>query len=287
MGCCLTTAAAAAADDSQAKLKRRDASPPLALPFEEETVKEVLSETPIISKKPSPLNSTPTKITAHNQQIPNPKQNFRSKNGVVQLTKNPIEENASEVSSEMYTFSASYSAATTTTVGTGTIDEDGEVTQKVKKLPPAKIVSKRSPTTYSGERAGRKERGIRPPPPHPHPARRSVVPSTAKQPQVPSRNITTAQRHRQMAPSSVTRREPHAPRSRSPALRGEAGQLTKVKERSPVRRSGNRVPVNETEKKGNVKLKKINDGGDVPEPEPGTGESLENPRVSLECFIFL
>ncbi|XP_023735315.1 uncharacterized protein LOC111883203 [Lactuca sativa] len=289
MGCCLTTtaatAAAAAAHDSKTSSKRRDAPP--SLPFEEETVKEVLSEIPVASKKPSPLiSSSPTKITADYQQIPHPEHDFKSKNAVVQLTKNPIEENASEISSEMYTYSASFSAATTTTtIGTGTIDEDGEVTQKVKKLPPAKMVSRRQPTNYSGERATRKERAIRPP------ARRSAVPSTDKKPHFPSRNVTTAQRHGNVVPSSVIRREPPARRSRSPALRGEAGKLTKVRERSPVQKSGNRVPVTMTENNGNVKLKKIKGGGDgggVPEPEePGTCESLENPRVSLECFIFL
>lgn len=72
-------------------------------------------------------------------------------------------------------------------------------------------------------------------------------------------------------------------------MRGEEGQLRKVKERSPVRKSGTRVPVNVTENEEKLKLKKTTDGGVVPEPEPEpeTCESLENPLVSLECFIFL
>ncbi|KAI3736190.1 hypothetical protein L6452_15727 [Arctium lappa] len=281
MGCCLTTTAAG---DDHPHHKPRGGPPSP----EEEKVKEVLSETPIIISKKPPLN---------NQHILHPLQQFKPKNDVVLLTNNPIQEKASEVSSEMYTCSESFSAATTTTTTTTTsfatdlkrrengtgigigIDEDGEVTQKVKKRPPAKKVPRKQPPppTSSGERAGRRERRIGPP------AKRSAIPSTVdKKIQLPSRNITTAQHRR-----NIVRREPPARRSRSPAIRGEEGQLRKVEERSPVSKSGDRVPVNVTENKGKLKLKKTTDGGVVPEPEPEICESLENPLVSLECFIFL
>lgn len=232
MGCCLTTTAAG--DNSKTKSKTSHPPPPLPPPpppppcFEEEKVKEVLSETP------------------------------------VSTSKNPIEEteneNGSEVSSEMYSsYTASLSAATTnTTIGTGIeieVDKDGEeeVTQKLNNPPPvAKMVPRRHPPALSSSQRVRSRK--------PHP---------------PAPNITTAQRN-------VVRREPSDRRSRSPA--GE-GQIRKVKERIPVRKSGNRVPVKVTENEVKVKVKKTDDDDVMPEAE--VSESLENPLVSLECFIFL
>ncbi|KAI3745017.1 hypothetical protein L1987_58117 [Smallanthus sonchifolius] len=263
MGCCLTTTAAA---DLKTHEKTRDTSPPGS---GEETVKEVLSETPVTLNKPPPINSTPTNITAKDDVVQmthgffNLKNNSGGQNDVVQKAKNLNEENASEVSSEMYTYTGSLSAATTTTVGTGIgIDEDGEVTQKVKKAPPVKIVSRRQPP---------EKRGVRPP----SPARRLVSRSTDRNPQLTSRTITTAQRSRNVVSSNVVRREP-CRRSRSPAVRGEAGRIRRVKEKSPVENSGKRVPVKNT-----------NDVGVMPMPEPEINELLDNPLVSLECFIFL
>ncbi|KAI3795365.1 hypothetical protein L1987_38017 [Smallanthus sonchifolius] len=265
MGCCLTTTAT---DDLKTHAKTRDTSPPGS---GEETVKEVLSETPVTTNKPPPINSTLTNITAQNDVVQmahgflNLKNNSGDQDDVVQMAKILIEETASEVSSELYSYTGSLSAATTTTVGTGIgIDEDGEVTQKVNKPPPVKMVSRRQPP---------EKRGVRPP----SPARRQVSRSTDRNYQLTSRTITTAQRSRNVVSSNVVGREPSR-RLRSPAVRGEAGRLRRVKEKIPVENSGRRVPV-----------KKSNDVGvmPVPEPEPEINELLDNPLVSLECFIFL
>ncbi|KAI3666789.1 hypothetical protein L6452_41826 [Arctium lappa] len=81
--------------------------------------------------------------------------------------------------------------------------------------------------TSSVERTRRKERtkerGIMPPPP----ARTSTIPSKDKKIQLPSRN-TTAQRHQNMVPSDLVRREPPARRPRSPGMRGEEGSIIMI-----------------------------------------------------------
>ncbi|KAJ0826848.1 hypothetical protein HanRHA438_Chr17g0818881 [Helianthus annuus] len=257
MGCCLTTAAAAAAAaaaTTKIQPKTRDTSPPES-GQETETVKEILSETPVTSQKPPPATTSTT--TTNNTNT-------------FQIPKNPVSETASEVSSELYTYSytASLSAATTTTIGT-TIeaDEDGEVTQKVNKPPPVKLVSRR-----------RVERGVRPP--SPSPARKPVVRSTDKNSRLTSRVVTTGYGNRNVVSSNVVGRENCVRRVRSPVVR-EVGRVRKVKEGSTV------------------KLKKTNEVSPVPVPVPvpetekergrgiEAGESLDNPLVSLECFIFL
>ncbi|KAI3499229.1 hypothetical protein L1887_35022 [Cichorium endivia] len=277
MGCCLGTAAANHRQPDKFKLKTEPKpashSPPPA--FEEETVKEVLSETPIVPKTPPP-------VLADNPQILQSEER-----GGVDLTKKPsdeVQENVSEMS-EMYSYSESFSAATTATVADVKkdeieMDDEGEVTQKVKiRSPPAKKVPRKRPMVTSGELAGRKERGARPT------ARRQMAPSPEKKRQSPSRTTTTVQRNRNVGPPNDTRREVTARRSRSPAVRGEAAQRRKVRERSPAEKSNDVIPVNavESEEKGTVE--KVDDGGGSPEPQ--TAESLENPLVSLECFIFL
>ncbi|CAI9280176.1 unnamed protein product [Lactuca saligna] len=277
MGCCLGTTAANHRQPDKSKLKTEPRpashSPPPA--FEEETVKEVLSETPIVPKTP------PTVVVDRPQILQS------EERSAVDLTKKPseeVQENVSEMS-EMYSYSESFSAATTATVADAKkdeieMDDEGEVTQKVKiRSPPAKRVVRKRPMVTSGELAGKKERVTRPA------ARRQMAPSPEKKRQSPSRTTTNVQRQRNVGQPNDARREVTARRSRSPAVRGEAGQSRKIRDRSPAEKSSDVIPVNTVESEEKITVEKADDGAASPEPQ--TTESLENPLVSLECFIFL
>ena len=152
-----------------------------------------------------------------------------------------------------------FSAATTTTTMTTdcnmnvakTEDEDGEVTQKLNTCPP----NKKIPHKPSNKLSDRKE--------------------------LSSNSMQTRQHNR-----NVVRRDNPArkPRSTSGGL-GKCRNVTlKHSEEMNVKLGGN---------KGKVKVVKIGDGGIyvpsvlVPKPDPEISESLENPLITLECFIFL
>ncbi|KAI8009611.1 hypothetical protein LOK49_LG06G01662 [Camellia lanceoleosa] len=232
--------------------------PPTPPPLEEETVKEVLSETAI----PKPPTPTPTPILNNNN-------NNHLHHPVVEeveiqstaLTK-PSEEIVSEVSdfSEMCSFSESLS-----TTLTEKRDDDGEVTQRVQRSP-AKIPQKR-PKIEKGFRSPARRS-------EPSPVKRTHIASTAST-SVQGRKMTSAGRN-VGAPNGI-RRDPGR-RSRSPVTRGEAGIHRPVRYRSP--NLNGRMP-EETAESGGGRKKR---GGDA---SPETKESLENPLVSLECFIFL
>ncbi|KAI3804079.1 hypothetical protein L1987_32249 [Smallanthus sonchifolius] len=267
MGCCLSTNAV---NHHRPSKPAASQSPPPS--FEEETVKEVLSETPI-APKPHP----PEKHI----EIPQPEEH----SGV------EIRENASEIS-EMCSYSESFSAATTATTMTtaadpkkdGIDEDDGEVTQKVKmKSPPAKKLVRKRPVGSSGEFPVRKERGARPM------ARRQMAHSPERKRQSPARTTTNTPRYRNVGPASEGRKEVMARRSRSPAVRGEARQRRKVMEESPGGKSGELLSVKAVESEEKSTVEKADDGGVSPLPEADVqaSESLENPLVSLECFIFL
>lgn len=277
MGCCLSTTAVNKSnrpDSQKSQLNPGDAPPSLSPPpvLEEETVKEVLTETPI------PKPPTPTQIDSQpNKQPPQ----IHQVKMEPEVTTKPAVEIFSEVSevSELCSYTESYST-TALTEKRDDDDDDGEVTQRVNR-PPAKVPRKRQ---YAGEHLRGKERGVRPP------ARRSV-PSPERKGPLPSRSVpgrnTTAQR-RIAGPPNVVRRdtgEGSGRRSRSPAIRGEFGQRRNIRHSSPslskADRSSGTPAVGNVENEGN-KLDKPDDGA-VPEPR----ESLDNPLVSLECFIFL
>ncbi|KAL8126760.1 hypothetical protein AgCh_013880 [Apium graveolens] len=273
MGCCESTPISthptkSTATPPQPKPTLPQSPPPQ--PEEEETVKEVLSETPI-SKLPPPL-----------PQITNAKPNPDVKPKKIEptnLTKPTEEELAivSEISeaSEFCSFSGSFS---TTTVNE---KDDGEVTQRVGPRSPAKTPRKCS---YSGE--VRKERG-------PTRSRRGGQVVRPSRPAVPGRNSTTPQR-RNVGPTSGTVRrdsgEVSLRRSRSPAPRGErggpggksVGQKGVTGKAVVTGQAGSKSPV----RKVDESQRKVEKQDDVVSGENGS-ESLENPLVSLECFIFL
>ena len=223
MGCCLGTTAGnhrpPLPEISKLKPKPPAAPPPPA--FEEETVKEVLSETPIVTKTPPPAAAVLRRET------------LQPENDAVELTKTLTEE-TQENDLEMFSYSESFSAATTATAADKIeVEDDGEVNQKVNnKSPPARRVPRKRPAASSGELGGRKDRAVRPS------ARRQMIPSPEKKSQLPARVPAIAQRHRNVGPASDSRREVSGRRSRSPAVRGESGQRRKVRERSPAEKSG-------------------------------------------------
>ncbi|XP_042519269.1 serine/arginine repetitive matrix protein 2 [Macadamia integrifolia] len=294
------TAAAAAAEVGISK------SPP-PQPLEEETVKEVLSETP--TPKPSFLNvetheipppsflkiqtdkhSSPPTPSPPPPLPPHPHPSFpikveEAKMGSRKtLPPDPAVEEISEVS-DMCSLSESVS---TTTIGEGRID-DGEVRQRVDRSP-AKIPRKRP---VGGEFTGRTERGEKTSPARrfdQSPGRRNDNNATMKPSPVRhhhTRDMTGtggAYTNRRRSPGSdggVSRDpgEGSARRSRSPATRAGLGRSPS----SRAVRSPARIPALGPEN-GRKPEESRGDEGNWNWP---ANESLENPLVSLECFIFL
>uniref|UniRef100_A0A5B7BHC6 Serine/arginine repetitive matrix protein 1-like n=1 Tax=Davidia involucrata TaxID=16924 RepID=A0A5B7BHC6_DAVIN len=246
MGCCLCTNNPPKTSPDVVDTKGSRDPPSLSPPPEEESVKEVLSETPI--PKPPPNNK---KIEA---------------TAAIKPPEEIISE-ASEVS-EICSFSEGLS--------TTTREDDGEVNQRVHKSP-ARVPRQRP---YYGEFAGRKERGPRSPArSETSPEKRSCITSSRS---AQGQTTTTTTKRLNVGPPNGIRREPGEGsgwRSRSPAA-GPRPVRHKSPSSTTTGRSGDRSPVVTAENGG--KLEKPD--GDM---SPETGESLENPLVSLECFIFL
>lgn len=248
MGCCLS------AGDHHSETEQRcsiDGAPPASPPcaLEEETVKEVLLETPVVPKADerikgmSPANrewkvevgSTPV---IHGNSDPPRKDD---------------EEIVSEVSemSEMCSYSESFSNATAQEKKDD--DEDGVVNQR----PPP-----RKRRAHTGGR-GRGERVA---------ARRAGAPSP--------------ERRGQVAPLRPVRGKPMAAQPRNVAdengRRRDLGEGSGRRSRSPVRRAEVDAQRNASDVKTPATGEPSNDVVSAEE-----AESLENPVVSLECFIFL
>lgn len=327
MGCCISksslpkSVAARRDNDSPKKNSRGFAPPPpppppppvAPVPVEEETVKEVvLSETTTVVAKPPPSPPSVEKVNAGVVKWP-PENNHEFKVVVdvhtspdevkpreapVVLVK-PAEDIVSEISeqSELCSFTESFSTTTTTATAFEKRDDGEEVTQRS----PVKYRRKRPNT---GDTVGFRERNVR------SPARRAVPSSPEKRRPVMSsrpvqgRTMTGGQR-RNIGPPNGLRRdsgEGSARRSRSPVTRGEVGSRRNIKYKSPSLgengKPGGRSPAravvenqngggkverqNDTVVRENRETEKQND-----DASKGNGESLENPLVSLECFIFL
>nr|GMC47729.1 serine/arginine repetitive matrix protein 1-like [Ipomoea batatas]GME02622.1 serine/arginine repetitive matrix protein 1-like [Ipomoea batatas] len=264
MGCCVSTAKGSTADQQQQRHRyplpdpaKNDRAPP---PVDEETVKEVvLSETPV--SKPLAL------------QVPLPAAEIELDGGdrrVVPPTA-VVEEIVSEPS-ELCSFTESIS-----TTATERRDDDGEVNQRSPaRGPPRKRRS-------AGDLAGGRDRSFR------SPARRSAPSPEKRKPLTSSRagqNRPMASQRRNVGPQNGAQRHSvPARRSRSPVTHREAVDTRpNVRNKSPavaVSESA-RSPAESAENRGDNKVEKPNDGA-----SEETGESLENPLVSLECFIFL
>ncbi|GKF38035.1 hypothetical protein Tco_0114793, partial [Tanacetum coccineum] len=213
----------------------------------------------------------PTPQPKHNDPTPTPSEEEKTKQETALIlfknntndapVKRPTEEHVSEEVSDMCSYTESFFsvATTTTTVTTDSKvnvaktedDDDGEVTQKLNTCPPTKRIPKKPPNKLSD-----------------------------KKELLPLNRIQTRQHNR-----NVVRRDNPARKPRSSGGLGKCRNVTlKHSEEMNVKLGGNI---------GKVKVVKLGDGGvSVPpvlvlEPDPEISESLENPLITLECFIFL
>ena len=251
MGCCVSTNRSYSSPSSNPR------EPPLrstakgsenrAPPPEEETVKEVLSETPKWKPKFDAEKPTEAQVTDEKEK----------------LFIKP--EEISEVS-EVCSVSESVSTLA-----------DEESRQRVNGSP-TKVRKARS---FSGELGTRRERTA-----GKSPARRAE--------QSPGRRNAGSVRVVQMG-NGVSGNQPRrrdagensGRRSRSPATRTDSGAARSIVGRSPSARRTNQSPARvraAAAESGGRKLENSNMEGKWPS---SANESLENPLVSLECFIFL
>ncbi|KAM3362404.1 hypothetical protein P3S68_017258 [Capsicum galapagoense] len=231
---------------------------------EEETVKEVLSETPNIPKsnlyvaQNSPKKSSPISKFSNTMEEENRYKNHISKKPVMPNANYNHPDDFSEEASEIC--SSTLSEVTTVTDKRYAVEDD--VTE----------VRYQSPANY---RNGSVQRSV-----GNSPVRRSD-PSPGRVRSGPGRE------------SGVQRKdngECSGRRSRSPGMRTENGGYGSGLGRSPsVRKTGKSPGRVRSELGGRIRKMDERDGnGENKWPPPTNGnESLENPLVSLECFIFL
>lgn len=245
-------------------------SPP-PLPVEEETVKEVLSETPISKPQVSVLEEQrKTQMNAIEIEplVDNDESFGKAKpESVVEKPEEEVSEMASQLS-EICSVSESFS--TTTSVAE---KREDEATSKRLNRPLSSNAPRKRP--YTVDTAGGRERRAKSPARRPEPSPEKKT----KKIQVRGRESgQVATRKVNVGPMGVRRDsgERSGRRSRSPSTRpvsAVGGGRSQVK---PPPAKG------VEEKRGSEKVLEKND--DVSEE---VQESLENPHVSMECFIFL
>lgn len=257
MGCCSSSNFKSASapnhlcsSDVRSDIPHQDKAVGPPLPPEEESVKEVLSETPVpkpqipnieIQQDNKPVTSWP----AVDKVVPKP------------TTAPPPADETSEMSDLCSNLSESVSALSTATAPT----EEGEVRQRS----PAKFRNR--PVSGQRNAVGKS------------PIRRSSQPS-------PGRVVQTGLRDRQRRDLG----EISGRRSRSPATRvadGGAGVRKPGLSRSPSSRKTGKSPRSDPDKCLKQEESAKREGDKWPPMPPTVNESLENPLVSLECFIFL
>ncbi|KAJ8568912.1 hypothetical protein K7X08_032649 [Anisodus acutangulus] len=307
MGCCF----------SSSKKRRRSSPPSSAMnsrdpppppPLEEETVKEVLSETPINPKphhlpkvlvsdkiadfsqvkinestavvKPSDeMRFEPTSVIKSSNEMRFESAAVVNQGDSIKLvdemnfeTTAVIKSEVSEEPSEMCSFTESYS---TTATATEKIEEDGEVTQRS----PIRVHRKRQ---NSGDLTRVRERSFR--------GRSAPSPERRRSPAT-SRGVQgrgMPQQRRNVGPPNGTRIGPGengARRSNSPAARGPVDARRNVRNRIPAPAREGKSPARNVENDGTISSSRVEKPKEEASPE--TGESIENPLVSMECFIFL
>ncbi|CAL0322653.1 unnamed protein product [Lupinus luteus] len=206
--------------------------------LEEETVKDVLSETPI--SKP---HQVPLLMAKSNTQMP-------------ELEKGDVAIMNNECS-----ISESFSTTTTTTVSTVTENREDEATSKRRST----VIQNRKKRSYAVDdnRIGERER-------------RQKSPGRIPAKRVPVSSPAVCRRE-----SGQIRRDPGEDsrrRSRWPLSAGKVGGGVNQSQLKPPGRGGQRLPPAKC-----VDNERVGEENDVVPKE----ESLENPHVSLECFIFL
>lgn len=306
MGCCLSSSKKRHRSlPPCSAINGRDPPPPP--PLEEETVKEVLSETPIPKPHHPPkvllddkeADFPPVKIESsavvkprdeikfESTAVVKPRDEMKFESTLVVKPRDEvkvestavIKPEVSEEPSEMCSFTESYSTTATATA-TEKREEDGEVTQRS----PIRVHRKRQ---NSGDLKGVRERSF-----GSQTGRSARSPEKRRSPAslrgVQGRGMP--QQRRNVGAPNGTRRGPAdngVRRSNSPATRGTGDARRNVRNRSPATREadklGGQSPARNIENEGSSsKAEKPKE-----EVSPETGESLENPLVSMECFIFL
>ncbi|KAL6546625.1 hypothetical protein OROMI_022346 [Orobanche minor] len=283
MGCCLSTNTPSKhpqipkISETTPTNSNISKSPPPTHPNpEEETVKEVLSEIRTIPKSPSPR----AQGTCQNESpfIKNPHllPDFSKvhQNGVVCKTPSTAlnsddvsEDVVSEICSTLgESESASVSVSTTVTEHREE-KNDGESVEQFRQMSPAK--RKNSP--FSGEVKRDRTVGR-------SPVRRSEPSPSRPRP----RPVSGSGYGRKRESGEISGR-----RSRSPVARTDPGPSKMGPGWSPSARKTGRSP---SRAGSGERIRKVDgdrkDGGGNKEP-PTSDETLENPLVSLECFIFL
>lgn len=299
MGCCVSSTKPPAsqkhhhsqvgAHPVRSESHENRASHPLS---EEETVKEVLSETP----KPKPQQDLQPAgkpvFEAVKDDIGDDKSiDVDDRTEKFHSPVNAAAENEVSELSEVYSLSESVSTTTTKR------DDDEEVRQRVHRSSPARPLHRNR--VRGRDPAAKRERPV-----GRSPTRRSdQSPSTtnsgtvrsvqAREP-LPRRGLRAAETppNRRGPPG-----EPSARRSRSPATRVDSGPNRSVVGRSPSARRTNKSPSRVRSAPSETytpqtEQQTTNDNGTEGKQQPTTtspttNESLENPLVSLECFIFL
>ncbi|KAG7964179.1 hypothetical protein I3843_09G156200 [Carya illinoinensis] len=296
MGCCVSTAKSSESIKQQHSLvgtqpprPRSDANESRAPPpsAEEETIKEVLSETP----KPKPsqrlgFQSTPTK-PVFNEVKDNDGDDDDNKSKIDKFPSPVNTATDNEISEVSKVYSESESVSTTTTRR----DEDEEVRQRVNRSSPAKVLQRNR--AYSGDFVARRERLV---PKSPN-RRSEQSPGRANSGSVrlvkerEPGHVTMSRRGLTATERRDSTGEGSGRRSRSPATRVDNGANRSVMGRSPSARrtirSPGRVRAAAMEPNNGRKSEQSSHKGMEEGKGQTTNESLENPLVSLECFIFL
>lgn len=229
---------------------------------EEETVKEVLSETPTIPKpKLYATENSPNKSSTISK-FPNPLEERYHKNQITKKPITPIFNHPDDLSEEVSEICSS------------TPSEAAMVTEK--RYAPAEDdvtgVQHRSPAKYRNNSFQRSVGNSPVRRSEPSPGR--VRSGSAREPRVPRKDNG----------------ECSGRRSRSPAMRTENGGYGSGLGRSPSARKTGKSPGRVRSELGDRirKMDEREDGnGENKWPPTNGNESLENPLVSLECFIFL
>ncbi|OIW06035.1 hypothetical protein TanjilG_11722 [Lupinus angustifolius] len=258
-------------------------APPQQPPFEEESVKEVLSETPISKPHQVPILIPETKTQMPLVQNPAKDSETKDPNPIIKAEEE-VSELVSQIS-EACSISESFSTANTG-ITTEKREEDEATSERSNRdriattthkwnRSPSNASSRKGPYAVNGNVAV--GRGGRPK----SPAKRSE-PSPEKKVQSGRRPV----RGRESGPVANRKinvgvqrdsGEGSGRRSRSPSCNGKGGGTTMVCS------EGGRKQVTPAK---DVVEKEKSDGeekNEVVTPE----ESLENPHVSMECFIFL
>lgn len=251
--------------------------------MEEETVKEVLSETPALKQLPSPPKKKNCPPEEDEAQKP-VSDEIEKKHGEIPI--NGIAEKASE----FYEVSNPNECLHTANF-TDKKDAGGEVHQRVSKSPPVQLPKNQSVSSVDAgikrELSPNRTLNRRS---DQSPVRRNGAVGSARL--VQNRDVSPAMARRGLR-VEPPRRDPDensSRRSRSPATaRSDGGGSRSALGRTPsVRKSGKSSPLPAATATAAAARQKVVEENNIIDGKLNTQiESLENPLVSLECFIFL